>query len=212
MPRLRPLVYYHKKSLTMEISMSATAEDLYKNKKLSIEEYFELEEELNQKFEYIDGEIFDMTGGTVNHGLICKNTTTSLDNALKNKPCTVFNSEVKLSIDELKNYFYPDAMVLCEEGKISKKYVQHPRVIVEVLSPSTEDYDHGKKFAFYRLIDSLQIYIMLHQDKPLAEVYQRNPDNSWLLKEYSDLEVMIPIKDELSLAMSDLYRQVNFDL
>ncbi len=192
--------------------MPATVEDLYKNKKMSIQEYFELEEELNQKFEYVGGEIFDMTGGTVNHGLICKNTSTSLDIALKNKPCTVFNSEVKLSIDKLKNYFYPDAMVLCEEGKISKKYVQHPCMIIEVLSPSTEDYDHGKKFAFYRLIDSLQTYIMLHQDKPLAEVYQRNSDNSWLLKEYLGLEMMLPINDELSLAMSDLYRQVNFDL
>jgi len=192
--------------------MSATAKDLYKNKKLSIEEYFELEEELDQKFEYVDGEIFDMTGGTVNHGLICKNTSTSLDNLLKNEACTVFNSEVKLSIDELKNYFYPDAMVLCEEGKISKKYVQHPYIIIEVLSPSTEDYDHGKKFAFYRLIDSLKIYIMLYQNKPLAEVYQRNPDNSWLLKEYSGLDKEIPLQDDLSLAMTDLYRQVNFDL
>lgn len=188
----------------------STAEDRYKTKKLTIEEYFDLEEELDQKFEYVDGEIFDMTGGTVRHGLICKNATTSLDNKLKDKPCTVFNSDVKLCIDEIKNYFYPDAMVLCEKGEISDKYVQHPEIIIEVLSSSTEDYDHGKKFAFYRLIDSLSIYIMLHQDKPLAEVYQRSGDHSWLLEEYLGLDAMIPIKDALFLSMADLYRQVTF--
>ncbi len=196
----------------MEISMSATAEDLYKDKKLSIEEYFKLEEALDQKFEYVDGEIFDMTGGTFNHGLISTNTTTALSSLLRDRPCFILNSDVKLSIKEVQNFFYPDAMVLCEAGKIDKKQAEQPLIIVEVLSPSTEDYDHGKKFAFYRLIDSLQTYIMLHQDKPLAEVYQRNPDNSWLLNEYSGLDKEIPVQEGLSLAMTDLYRQVDFDL
>jgi len=103
-------------------------------------------------------------------------------------------------------------MVLCEAGKIDKKQAEQPLIIVEVLSPSTEDYDHGKKFAFYRLIDALQTYIMLRQEKPLAEVYQRNPDNSWLLKEYSGMGKEIPLQKGLSLAMTDLYRQVDFDL
>ena len=192
--------------------MSSTAESLYKNKKLTIEEYFALEEELNQKFEYVDGEIFDMTGGTVNHGLISTNTTTTLSLLFRDQTCTVFNSDVKLQVESINNYFYPDAMVLCEEGKIEKKYVQHPQIIIEVLSSSTEDYDHGKKFGSYRLIDTLQVYIMLHQDQPLAEVYQRNPDNSWLLKEYAGLDMHIPVNTDLSLAMSDLYRQVDFEL
>ena len=192
--------------------MSSTAENLYKNKKFTIEEYFALEEELNQKFEYVDGEIFDMTGGTVNHGLISTNTTTTLSLLFRDQTCIVFNSEVKLQVESINNYFYPDAMVLCEKGKIEKKYVQHPQIIIEVLSSSTEDYDHGKKFGSYRLIDTLQVYIMLHQDQPLAEVYQRNPDNSWLLKEYASLDMYIPVNTDLSLAMSDLYRQVDFEL
>lgn len=192
--------------------MSTVAEDLYKDKKFTVEQYFSLEEELNQKFEYVDGEVFDMTGGTVNHGLISKNVTTSLDIAFMEQSCTVFNSDVKLQLESASNYFYPDAMVLCEEGKIDKKFVQHPIIVVEVLSSSTEDYDHGKKFTFYRLIDSLQVYIMLHQNKPLAEVYQRTPDNNWLLKEYSDLSDLIPVYKDSSLVMADLYRQVSFDL
>ena len=192
--------------------MSASAEDLYKNQKLSVDEYFALEEELNQKFEYVDGEIFDMTGGTVNHSLISTNAVALLHRLLRDTPCTVFNSDVKLQLETITNYFYPDAMVLCEQGKMEKNYVLHPQIIIEVLSPSTEDYDHGKKFAFYRQIKALKIYILLHQDQPLAEVYQRNPDNSWLLKEYVGLEANIPVYGELSLSMTDLYRQVNFEL
>lgn len=190
--------------------MPVTAEERYKDKIYTPEEYFALEEELNQKFEYVAGEIFDMTGGSINHALISKNITTALDNTLRHKPCTVFNSEAKLHISEVNNYFYPDAMVLCEEGEIDEKYVQSPRIIIEVLSPSTEDYDHGKKFTFYRLIKSLKTYVMLHQDKPLAEVHQRNPDNSWLMKEYEGMDTVIPINKDLSLAMVDLYRQVKF--
>ena len=195
----------------MEIAMHSTAEEHYKDKIFTPEEYFALEEELDQKFEYVAGEIFDMTGGSVNHGLISKNAAFALDISHRNKPCTVFNSDVKLYIDDACNYFYPDAMMLCEEGEISEKYVQHPQIIIEVLSPSTEDYDHGKKFTFYRLIKSLKTYIMLHQNEPFAEVHQRNPDNSWLMKEYKGMDTAIPINNELSLAMTDLYRQVKFN-
>jgi Uma2 family endonuclease len=192
--------------------MSATAEDLYKDRKLTIEEYFALEEELDQKFEYVDGEVFNMTGGTVNHGLISTNAIGTLYQLLHNTPCSVFNSDVRLQLDSVTNYFYPDAMVLCKQGKIEKKYVQHPQIIIEVLSPSTEDYDHGKKFDFYRQIKSLQTYILLHQDRPQAKVYQRNTDNSWLLTEYSNLQDRIPVYKELSLLMANLYRQVDFEL
>jgi len=191
--------------------MSVTAKDLYKDRKLSVEEYFLLEEELDQKFEYVNGEVFNMTGGTVNHGRISTNVIGTLYQLLNGTPCSVFNSDVRLQLDHATNYFYPDAMVLCEQGKIEKKYVQHPQIIIEVLSPSTEDYDHGKKFDFYRQIKALQTYILLHQDKPLAKVFQRNANNSWLLTEYTSLEDRLPVYAELSLLMADLYRQVDFE-
>ncbi len=192
--------------------MSASAEDLYKDKKLTIEEYFAFEEKMNQKFEYVDGEIFDMTGGTVNHSLIATNAVASLYRLLYDTPCTVFNSDVKLQLETVGNYFYPDAMVLCDQGEIKKNYVLHPHIIIEVLSPSTEDYDHGKKFAFYRQIKALKTYILLHQDQAFAEVYQRASDNSWLLTEYAGLDRNIPVYKGILLAMADLYRRVNFSL
>lgn len=189
--------------------MSSIAENLQTEH--THDEYFALEKELNKKFEYVAGEIFAMAGGSINHSLIGKNVTTALDNALINKPCTVFNSDAKLHIDSVDGFYYPDAMVLCEKGKIGDKYVKQPQIIVEVLSSSTADYDHGQKFAYYRQIETLQTYIMLHQDKPLAEVYQRCDDNSWLFTEYAGLDAVIDLKNDLQLAMADLYRQLSFD-
>ena len=195
----------------MKKIMPSTSKESYKNKKLTVEEYFALEEELDQKFEYVNGEIIDMAGVNIKHSLISTSTTASLDNATREKTCIVLNSNAKLYIKHINSYFYPDAMVVYDKDSIFKNHVQNPEIIIEVLSPSTEGYDHGKKFAFYRLIETLKTYIMLHQNKPLAEVYQRNPDNSWLLKEYLGLEQVIDIDDNVQLAMADLYRQVNLE-
>ena len=190
--------------------MATIAEDQYSN--LTHESYFSLEEELDQKFEYIAGEIFAMSGGSVQHGLIGTNVTTTLSIALRATSCTVYNSDVKLRIDSVDGFFYPDAMVLCDEGKIEDKFVQQPKFIIEVLSPSTEGYDHGQKFAYYRQIKSLQNYIMLHQDQPLAEAYQRCDANGWLLHDYRGLDAVIPLVDGLELPMADLYRQAKFNI
>jgi len=188
--------------------MSSLADD--KIAHLTHTDYFELEIEQRKKFEYLAGEVFAMTGGSYHHSLIGTNTLITLGNALRDSSCTVLNSDIKLYIDTIDSFFYPDAMVLCKAGETTKDYVRLPHIIVEVLSPSTEDYDHNKKFAYYRQISSLQTYIMLHQDRPLAEVYQRN-DNGWLLNEYVGLESVIVLQDDLPLAMSELYRQVEFD-
>lgn len=193
----------------MEIEMSSLAENLKTEQ--SHDEYFALEKTLEQKYEYIAGEIFAMTGGSINHSLIGKNVTTALDNALIHKPCTVFNSDAKLRIDHVDGFYYPDAMVLCEKGQIEDKFVKQPQIIIEVLSSSTANYDHGQKFSYYRQIETLQVYLMLHQDKPLAEVYQRCDDNSWLFTEYTGLDAVINLKSDLQLAMADLYRQLNFN-
>ncbi len=178
---------------------------------LSHEAYFALEkEQKNQKFEYIAGDVFAMAGGSVTHGSICTNAVTTLVTALWNKPCRIFGADVKLYIENVDSFFYPDAMLLCEQGIIEEKHVQLPTLLIEVLSPSTANYDHGQKFAYYRQISTLQTYIMLHQDKPLAEVYQRC-DKGWLLTEHSGLTTIIEISEELSLSMADLYRHIVFD-
>ena len=187
--------------------MSSLADDTSTH--LTHANYFALEKDQQKKFEYLAGEVFAMTGGSYHHSLISTNTLITLGNALRDTPCTVLNSDIKLYIDTLDSFFYPDAMVLCKEGKISKHYVQSPQLIIKVLSPSTEDYDHNRKFAYYRQINTLKTYMMLHQDRPLAEVYQRG-DQGWLLNDYEGLETVITLQDELALAMSELYRRVDY--
>ncbi|MGV6809941.1 MAG: Uma2 family endonuclease [bacterium] len=187
--------------------MGLPAEDL-SNKCLTKAEYFALEEKLGQKFEYVAGEVFAMAGGSITHALICKNTTTALDKAYWDKPCMVLGSDAKLQISSAESYFYPDAMVLCEAANISDSFVESPQIIFEVLSPSTEDYDHGKKFAYYRQISHLQTYVMIHQAPVLVEVYQRRKDNSWLLTEYKDINQTIRLDHTIQLSLADLYRNV----
>ena len=192
----------------MEINMSLPATTL--SNYLSHKEYFSLEKKEDQKFEYIAGDIFAMAGGSVQHGSICTNAVVTLTKALGDKPCRIFGSDVKLNIDCVDSFFYPDAMVVCEEGIIKNKFVQQPQLIIEVLSPSTADYDHGQKFFYYRQIKTLQTYIMLHQDEPLAEVYQRYQTNGWLLYEYRGLDAVILLNDRSQLSMADLYRHLIF--
>ena len=180
------------------------------NTKLTHKEYFALEEELKEKFEYIAGKVFAMAGGSLLHSLIGKNTTTALDLLLRNTSCTAFNSDTKLYIKEIDSFFYPDAMMICDKVDLQQVAIESPQIIIEVLSDSTEAYDRGKKFANYRLIPTLQTYMMLHQDKPLAEVYQRTEDNAWLLREYAGLETIIPLNKEIKLAIADLYWGIEF--
>ncbi|MCF6355929.1 MAG: Uma2 family endonuclease [Candidatus Polarisedimenticolaceae bacterium] len=179
---------------------------------LSHDDYFALEQEQDQRFEYIAGEVFAMTGGTERHAMISSNALVALSNGLRGKPCRVYGSDMKLHIAEHDKFCYPDVMVLCEEGRRSKLYVEEPLCIVEVLSDSTESYDRGLKFEHYRSIPSLQSYLLLNQDRPHAELFERDTNSTWHLAEASGREMEITITSmEIPLALSDLYQQVDFD-
>jgi len=179
---------------------------------LSHDDYFSLEQAQDQRFEYIAGEVFAMTGGTERHALISVSTGAALLAALRGKPCRVYGSDMKLRIGEHDKFCYPDVMVLCKEGRRSKRYVEEPLCIVEVLSDSTESYDRGLKFEHYRSISSLQSYLLLNQDRAHAELFERDPNGTWHLAEASGTEVAINITSMgISLALSDLYQQVDFD-
>jgi len=179
---------------------------------LNHDDYFILEQEQDQRFEYIAGEIFAMTGGTERHALISASTIAAMFNALRDKPCRVYGADMKLRIAEHDKFCYPDVMVLCEEGRRSKLYVEEPLCIVEVLSDSTESYDRGLKFEHYRSISSLQSYLLLNQDRAHAELFERDVNGTWHLAEASGREVEIKIASmDISLALSDLYQQVDFD-
>lgn len=128
-------------------------------KKYSIEEYVQLEQETNTKYEYHDGKLFAMAGDTLNHSSISTRMTSELDRHLEESNCIVFNNDAKLNIVKFNKYVYPDAMIVCGVVERSNQYpeaITNPIIIIQVLSESTAAYDRGDKFKFYRSIPSLQ--------------------------------------------------------
>lgn len=172
---------------------------------LTVDEWRELERTSHDiKHEYIDGQIYAMSGGSLAHGRIGLNTCIALENALQasGKPCLVYNSDVAIRLSS-KRYTYPDASVTCDErdqSAIEKSEVQAPRVIVEVLSDSTEAYDRGKKLSFYRACPTVQEYLIIATKYQSVEMYRRTPE-TWTYTAYgpndsielTSLDIRIPV-------------------
>lgn len=192
-------------------------------KKLTFEEYIKLEEETNQKYEFHDGYVYAMSGGSINHGYICGNIYAELRSCFKGKKssCKAVNSEVKLAVQNYHSFLYPDAMVVCEESAHSedkKNALTNPRIIVEVLSKSTQGYDRGDKFVLYRQIPSLKYYILIEQDKAEINIYERkNPSNNflWGFTIIQGLDAVLSLTlsetEIITIKMSDIYLDVEFE-
>jgi Uma2 family endonuclease len=130
--------------------------------KMTAEEYLEWEAKQEFRYEYVDGKILAMTGGSIPHNDIALNFYTTLRPHLRQKSCRVNVSDVKVKASKNNRYFYPDLVVTCEPDDLkSRDFIEHPKVIVEVLSPSTASYDRGDKFKYYRQIPSLQEYVLV---------------------------------------------------
>jgi Uma2 family endonuclease len=152
---------------------------------MSPQEYLAWEEEQPLKYEYIYGEAYAMTGGTLPHNSIAVNITTALRTHLRGKGCKVFMADAKVSVSEKGPYFYPDVVVSCEErDRRALKMVQYPCLILEVLSPGTEGYDRGDKFKFYRRLKTLQEYVLVDAEKLSVECYRLNERGKWELTAY----------------------------
>jgi len=183
---------------------------------LSLKEYLEIEISSQTKYEYHDGAIYAMSGGTLNHGWICGNVFGEIRNDLREKGsgCRVMNSEIKLHISSKNSYVYPDAMVICGEVEKSESEVNavtNPTVIVEVLSKTTESYDRGDKFFLYQTISSLKEYILIKQDKPQVEIYRRMGD-LWQISQIIGMETNLVIPSlELTISLEEIYRDAEFE-
>jgi Uma2 family endonuclease len=149
-------------------------------------EYLALEAASDTKHEYLDGEIFAMSGGTIEHGALAANVIRELGGALRGRPCRVLTSDVRVRVLATGLAAYPDVSVVCgaiERDPGDANAVANPVLIVEVLSDSTRSYDRGEKFAHYRRIPSLRDYLLVSQHEPLIEHYRRNDDGSWTLRD-----------------------------
>lgn len=188
----------------------------HKLPKLSIEEYLTQEKESGIKYEYHDGQIFALAGGSINHGLLCGNIYAELRNKLKESKanCKPVTSEIKLNIKSENSFVYPDTMVICgnlQKSEEDKNAVTNPILVVEVLSQSTANYDRGDKFHLYRQLDSLQEYVLIEQDKPLVELYYKKTGTDlWRIRRVEGLQSKIVFQSvNIEIAMQDLYYDID---
>jgi len=189
--------------------------DAKKLNKVTVKEYLQIERESQQRYEFHDGFIFALAGGTLNHGLICGNIFAKIWSGLaeKNSPCKAMTSEIKLHVHSERSFLYPDTMVVCgeiEKSRVEPNAIANPVLIVEVLSKTTSAYDRGDKFFLYRQIPGLQEYMLIEQDKAQAEVYKRE-SGLWRITRVTGLDKSVPLSSVgLEISLADIYRDVEF--
>lgn len=187
---------------------------LEEKNKYSLEEYLTREDQSEYKSEFYNGEIFDMSGGTIPHGLIGANVSRELGVALLDKDCSVFGGEVKVRIELANAFVYPDAMVVC--GKVERfgdrpDAVTNPVIVVEVLSDSTGSWDRGGKFRQYELLPSVREYVLVEQKEAQIDVFRRDEKGFWLLERYAGLDASVEFKSVgVSIPCKRIYHRVEF--
>lgn len=181
---------------------------------ISPQEYLEMEREAQQKSEYFAGEIFLMAGASPNHNRITANINAELNVGLRGKNCEAFNSDQRLFIVKNGLYTYPDALVVCGRIEFDEKdrhSMTNPTVLVEVLSPSTKDYDRGAKFELYREIPTLRDYVLVHQDKVYVEYFHKEAAGRWTLTEWKDLDSALMLESiDFALPLRRIYERVDW--
>ncbi len=175
--------------------------------------YLAWEEQQEFRHEFVDGEIYAMTGGTVNHGEIAANFITALKNHLRGGGCRVLTSDVKVQTLESNSYCYPDISVTCDtRDRSANKFISYPCLIVEVLSPSTEAYDRGDKFALYRRSPNLQEYILVSTNAMRLDVYQRNELGRWEFSSHESGDSVELKSVDFSLEIDRVYENIVFEI
>ncbi len=182
---------------------------------LSREQYLALERRGEGKHEYAAGELVAMVGASFRHNLIQTRVLASLYGQLRGRHCEVTPSDLRVAIGALGIYTYPDVTVVCGEPRFEdaeQDTLLNPTLLAEILSPSTESYDRGRKFQRYRLIPSFQEYLLIAQDLPLVEHYRRQPDDRWLLSTFEHLDAILTLDSiGCTLALADVYAGILFD-
>ena len=178
-------------------------------------EYLELEEQAEFRSEYRDGEIVPMAGGTTNHNQISGNVYANLRFLLKGQDYRVYISDVRLWIPPNRQYTYPDVMLIQGEPiylENTTATVTNPRLIMEVLSKSTGNYDRSEKFDYYRAIPELQEYILIDQSCYHVLQYVKTSATQWLLTDHNQADGIVQLGSiDLALSLNDIYDRVNFD-
>ncbi len=182
--------------------------------RLSVEEYLAIDRAAEAPSEYHDGEMFPVETASLTHARLLFKIGRRFSERLDGSPCEVAGATIRVRVSPSK-YLYPDVIVYCGKPELTDEHqdtISNPKVIVEILSPSTEGYDYGKKFVLYRGLPSFEEYLLVSQDEPRVEVSRRTPENRWLLTTYSGLDAVVQVESlGISIPMTELYDGVEFE-
>ena len=182
---------------------------VYNKSKLSVEEYLQFEKASRDKHEYFKGEIFAMAGAGARHNVIFSKIFISIGIQLKGKPCKPYGSDLRIHIPENSLFTYPDISIICGEiipSKVDADTTIQPTVIIEILSPSTRNYDQGIKFRLYREIPTLKEFITIDSESIGIEAYRINSQGNWELKDHRSIDETLTIPTVgLSLSLKEIY-------
>jgi len=183
-------------------------------KYVTTEAYFQQEDTAEYRSEYFYGDVFAMTGGTLNHNRISVNIASLLNAQFRGRPCEAFTIDLRVEVEKNVHYAYPDVVVVCGEMNLAdgrSDTITNPVVILEVLSESTRDYDRGSKFTAYRNIETLTDYLLIDQKRVHIEYFSKESDGAWRLREYFDTEALVEIKSiGAGLPIDAIYERVEF--
>ena len=187
---------------------------LTKPQMITVEEYFELERTSETKHQYFNGEVFAMTGASVRHNLLVSHVIGVLDNALGKNDSEVFPSDIKLELEFDKHYVYPDVSVVCGEIELAEgrnDTIKNPKIIFEVLSESTKDYDKGSKFTAYRKLPSMTDFVAINQDAVSVEHHRKQGPGRWVMQEYESLQDSLFFEElKISVSLEKIYHNMIF--
>lgn len=181
------------------------------------EEYLRMEERSEIRHEFVNGEIYDMSGGTTTHNQIAVNVTLALETFIRRAklPCRAYVNDVKLQIAKANIFTYPDVMLICGKTEFApgrKDVVLNPIVIFEVLSESTSNYDRTRKFAAYRQIPSLEEYVMVDQARVSVEIFRRDKTRFWIFEALENLKNTLRLKSVgIDISLAAIYEGIEVE-
>ena len=180
--------------------------------RLTPQEYLEWEAQQPLRYEYFNGEVLAMAGGTLPHGDIALNLASLLRESLRGH-CKVRNSDAKVGITDSGPFTYPDLSISCHErDRTARQFLPYPCVIIEVLSPSTEAYDRGGKFALYRRLSTLQEYVLVSSETKAVEIFRRDAVGEWRFIPYSEGDRIELMSLGVTLSLNAIYEDVVLEL
>ena len=183
--------------------------------RFTVAEYLSMDRDASEKHEFAFGEICAMGGASARHVEIVGNIVSELRNHLRQRPCRVYSTDLRLCVDADNRYTYPDVVVVCSQPQFLDDRLDtllNPDLIVEVLSESTRNYDRGDKFQQYRGIPSFREYLLVDQAKAHVERYSKQQDGTWSLWETDSLDHVVHLESiAVMLPVSEIYLKVEFD-